>query len=275
MSEKTDLGTAVRALAASRRRSAEEAPSADRLIDYQAGLLADDEAQQVEAYLAYHPEAAALLLDVAALPEGRAAEVEGVLSSAEAAADWQRLQARLGSTGGRDAEPGDREAAALRAAAAVPMPPSASRALPWSLAAVFFATTIAAGVWVSLQQAAIDALSQPRANVVLHDLQPEQTGTRRGGPPPPPSTVPGGGTGYVLILNLIERRTYERYRAELRDAAEHVVWQADQLVRHAYGFSLVVPRGYLDPGRYRIHLFGHHAQTESELATYRVEVDPP
>lgn len=280
-------------LAAGRKRWRERfgaPPGDEELLAYAAGELPAEAAARVREYVALHPELAPVLAGPAPDPDPARPGDPAYLSDAELEQDWQALEARLG-----------RLAPVLphtRVAAARPEPPPAVSAPPAAGSGVVVPlrravqgwrlSTLAAGLLAAvlgglyldsareLRQLAEEA-RQPRVGPEHRLLLPDG---RRGAfeeQPPIPVPLPPDARDLLLMPTLINHPAYPAYRLDAvavpEGGPEERIWSLPGLARRRDdSFEILVPRNALDPGRYRLELYGEGRQ--EPLATYTVQVLP-
>lgn len=145
------------------------------------------------------------------------------------------------------------------------------------LAALFALAALGLGVWAIQQQREIgrlhreaDLLSAPifgasTAEVVLG-------GENRGGEV---LEIPPGASHVLLVLVLDPSIDVREGRFEIADATGRIVWSRPPVSLAAGEFKLVIRRGLLPDGEYRVRLVGAAGKTLSEKAVeIRTALDP-
>ena len=233
-------------------------PDSGKLAAYHAGELSPEEEGQVQDHLALCRECAALLLDLDGLADpgfGAGADLSGK------EAVWQNL----------------REEIAPRMAPQVGIVPlrrpvrSSPRWLQ-ALAASLLIATLGLSLWVASLRRTVADLSSPEPNAPVLDLY--SSGTRGEGSPAPVLTVSGNARFFTLILNSAGQRRYEGYRVEILRAGGGKVWENREIEPFSFGsFSLTIPRRAVEPGDYRVRLFGRSGATEETIDDYAFRVE--
>lgn len=279
--EKIDLRDGVRVLSARQRPAEEEHPSADMLAAYHAGDLPAATAEPLRDHLARCAECADLLLELEGFPEletaGKGPRPE---PDAEVAAQWRAMQQRLR----REAEPRpglillEGEGPPRHSASTAPSASlSTSSRAPWWLAAAAAVLALVCGLWVFDLDQRLRQRDQPRVNVVLYHLRPEEDRHRGGAEPE--SRLPAEAGAALLILYDAPDLTYPDYEVVLRESGDG----GRELFRRAGVtpeprdriLTVEIPPGYLSPGRYVIELHGLGRGDPRLLATYALTVGPP
>jgi hypothetical protein len=277
-------------LAAGRERWRERfgaPPEDEELLAYAAGELPAEAAARVREYVALHPELVPVLAGPVPDPDPAMPGDPAYLSDEELEQDWQALEARLGKL-----------APVLphaRAAAARPEPPAVSTPAAASPGAVvqlrravqgWRLSTLAAGLLAAVlgglyfdsarevRQLAEEA-RQPRVGPEHRLLLPDGRRGAGGEQPAIPVPLPPDARDLLLMPTLINHPAYPSYRLEVvalpEDGPEKPIWSLPGLVRRRDdSFEILVPRDALDPGRYRLELYGEGRQ--EPLATYTVQV---
>lgn len=232
----------------------------EELVAYREGSMSEAAAERIRDRLAVDPEAASMLLELAAFPEAAGGEAP---EPGEVAADWTRVKGRLAREGAFDVRPAPvwRSKPAMRIA--------------YALAAVFLVATVGLAIQLASLRRQVAELSRPKGDVVISDLLPlEEARTRGAGTR---IELPGWAADLVLNLNLAASLPYDSFRVDVSDAAGEVVWSHGRLHRSLQGtVTVAFPRGSLLPGEYQLRLLGQVAGGEAqEVATYRVSVDEP
>lgn len=243
MISKEDWQTAYRdALDDGRRRVDPPAPAeVEALFD---GRLEGEEAERVRQRLAYYPEMARAM--TTPFPES----ADAVLSESEIADDLAKIRERVG----------------------VPAPAPQEVVVPFRRPRrQFFA--IAAGIVIALAIGSVimqQWLREPRS-VLTITIYPDAT---RGLSPPTPAQL-STENDYVLHAVPALAGTHREYRVELFDVTARPaekVWTRDDVTPRSDGtLSITLPAGDLDPGLYRLVLYGVDG-TDERLGTYTLRL---
>ncbi|HEY0140178.1 MAG TPA: hypothetical protein VGF48_04725 [Thermoanaerobaculia bacterium] len=251
MISKSDWQAAAREAAAADRQRHGEPPTAEDVLAYMNGELAEEDAERVRAGLVAHPELARILVDP--LPE------EGDLSEDVLKRQWRRLR--------------DRVHAPQKIAAMTRKQRGNSY---FAIAASVVICVL--GVWLvqskmqerSLQQ----RLREPR---VASERTTLRSADRRG-PSDGGAILSAASEGHLLRASMIDPPQYPEYRLDLVDVnapARRAVWSRGGLARPADDtFELLVPRGFLAVGRYRLEVYGVRGAESERIAAYNVQIVP-
>lgn len=207
MARKTNLSDDLAILAAEDRERFSESPTAEQLIAYRDGRLAEDEANRVRDRLAVDPELAELYLDLKRFPDLETGASENADSATGADGAWRKLSARL------DREPLIAEGILAREvkeeSQVIAFPRRRSRSRLLALAATL---VLAAGlVWFSAQR----RLSVGRLpDGAYHDVYVDQTLFRGSS-----LEVPRSAVGVAMRLDTTELERPGRFVVELLDAS--------------------------------------------------------
>lgn len=233
-------------------------PAPERLFEYQEGLLAPGQADEVRDHLALCSDCTRMVLELSGTVPLAAPEARAPLSEKEMADVWPGISRRL---------PLPSETRPRRR-------PMERIALP--LAASFLVATLALFLWAGALLRENRRLARPQANIAILDLAPQgqrmlREDVRR------PEAVPQGTQEVLLVLNLADLRPFPAYRAEiLASSDERVLWASDDLARSSRGnFTLRLPLSFVPPGLYRIRLFGIDGGRREPLADYEVDLNAP
>lgn len=232
-------------------------PDPERLAAYhsgQAGGLSPEEEARIQDHLALCRECAALLLDLDGLADpGFGAEADPTAKEAV----WRSLREEIAPS-----------------AQVVPLRRPVRSSPRWlqALAASLLVATLGLSLWVASLRRTVAELSAPQANAPVLDLY---SGTARGeGSPAPVLTVPPDVRFFTVILNPAGQRRYERYRVEIVRAGGEEVWSSQRIEPSPFGsFSLTLPRRAVEPGDYRVRLFGRSGATEELIDDYAFRVE--
>lgn len=231
-------------------------PTPDELVAYHARTLADDHNDQVQEHLALCRECTQMVMQLS--PAGSSLRRLDPISDEHVSEAWERFVSQLAAEHTLDSPTRRRSrhwAAGLAAIAAV---------LTVTIGAALFSLWTLQG----LEQ------EQPAANVNL--IYPELVEPMRSENIEPPPVVPDF-NGSILVLN--PRAPFARYSAEiegLQDASTRILWSTDDLIPSKIGeLTVIVPRGYLPQGTYRIRLFGFKDDQKEFLDVYRFSLGAP
>lgn len=162
----------------------------------------------------------------------------------------------------------DRHWAEFRTRIDRPRPATGGRVLQFWRAAAALAAALAV-VFGALLWRAQRELAEPRAAWQIAVL--EMDGHR--GAAPPATIVHPAGESLVLVVPLIGSSQYRQYRLDLATGTR-TLWRSEPLRRDddTTSFSIDVPRTFLEPGRYRVELYGVEGARQEKLATYSLQV---
>lgn len=249
-------------MAAEARDEAQEHPSPDTLLAYDAGELGEEPAAGVRRHLAVCPECARTVLDLASFPEVEPAPGVVALTDSGEAASWRRILDRLAAEEAQPKAAPPRESRPARPPRAWVMP---------LLAAALVAVSLGLGLWVFQLYQVEEAGPGASANVHVIELTPLGGSVPRG---PAEETVPAGMGSIVLELGVADLRAFSDYRMTVRrDEPGGEPWRLRGLKRQPDGhFSVLVPREFLPAGRYRIELEGVGEEGAERLAEYELTI---
>jgi hypothetical protein len=253
MITKTDWQAVRDEMAAADGRSAGAAPSADEMMAYERGELAEADADRVRGWLVANPDVARALIEP--FPgDGAGPGDPGFLSEAQLSKQWMAFQQRIH---GRVPEP----------AARVVRYPARWIGLAAAIALVFAGLFWRADSEV---RRLTRQLSEPRM-VGQHGgaLWPDQN--RRGGGEEPLVTVPAGRDADFDVM-LGGESPFQQYRLELSETGSEPSWKspASQAVDGA--LSIHIPHEFLKPGNYRMVVYGVAGTHEERLDSYSFRV---
>jgi hypothetical protein len=264
-----DLVTSLKAIMVARLEELGDPPNPEELLAYRDGLLEPEEREKIEAKMVLHPDAARALADLAAFPDVEAAPGTPELSDDEVGARWQSFRRSLEDRGSADAT---NEVATRTIVPKIAAPPVARRRFPELRLAAALLLGIGLGWAGSFAERAWRDRPDSAINVQIVELAPGNEGVRSA-----PSAVTLAKTSEELVLVLggreQEERDFPAYEAEIVDAAGRRVWSRQGLQPTELGtFLLSFHRGVLEPGRYRIDLFGRNETGKTPLASYDLQV---
>lgn len=245
-------------------------PQADELIAYVEGRLSPSEREEVEEAAALHPDVARELAELVTFLDLQPPAGVEAPSDEEVAASWERFQPRLEELRGRYlvGETSPRTTQPLAAA----RPPRRRFRVAWARAAAlfFFLTTAWLLAHVLLDR---NAVPDPVVNVAVAELSPLGEDVRRDGGGESVS-LPRQAERLMLVLDLADPREHPAYRLTLAPAGGEPLWATDELSRFPDGtFRLLVPRGLLSRGRYRIEVAGLGTDGPVTLARYELSLE--
>ncbi|MGD2113760.1 MAG: hypothetical protein PVG07_01805 [Acidobacteriota bacterium] len=236
-----------------------EHPPLTAWIEYRRGSLSGEREVALRDHLVRCRECVNLLADLAAFEDAEEADDRaGRASDAEVDAVLETVRSRPEET--------------------------APRTTPWLLplaAGLLLGAALASLLWVvTLQdrggeaQRRLAALSGPHPGADIVDLYAGAE-TRNGAAPAETVLPIGPDTAYVTcVLHLPPDADADRYRAELRDGRERVVWEGEGLERSPRFNTarLGIPRSFLETGRYTLALHGGGDPAGEPIAEYRFDV---
>lgn len=271
----TDLERALAHRRRERSAAASQAPGEEELIAYATGELSGPQAEAVRDWLAADESAARLVLEIRQSLASQPPAGEVPLSPAELAADWARLERRLGAAGGTQlalAEPAHRQ-------------PYASASIAWAVAASALLLAAGLGAWGLLSsrekarlEQEVRAHGEAQANAPYAFLEPARERVRDAeGSRARPRLEVGTQPSFVCLSPPAgsEHRVFE-VEVEGLEPGGRPPWTLVKDLRFDRGQRLLfsVTRRALPPGLYRLRLFGLAATGRQELADYEVEVAP-
>jgi len=121
----------------------------------------------------------------------------------------------------------------------------------------------------------VAALSQPQANAPIFDLRPG--GSLRSRQRDAQRLLVPEGSGFTLILNLLESNPATVFEARILDASSTSVATVDGLkLDELDTLTLLVPAGWLSEGRYAVELRGAaNVASTPPLESYSIEIARP
>ena len=223
-------------------------PTEEQLLAYARGELHGDEEARVRELLVDYPELARNLRNPSS------ADVQpgddDYLSDDELAEDWSAIQARLHPVPVR----------------------TAGRVLPFwpTLAAAAALVLVCGGLLLRGRSEPLRPGATP--SVAIEDIF-LTSDARRG---PPEIVTVSSDADLLFTAPLLSEREYPDYALDIVEAdgvLGRTVWTSNGLRRRLDGtFHILVPRGYLKPGRYRLVVHGLDGAKRNELAHYTVQV---
>jgi hypothetical protein len=270
---KPPLEPALRFLTRSAARQLDEHPSPETLAAYHEGELADAEAERLRDHLALCPDCAELLLDLGGFAD--LAPPAGVrdLTDGEVETAWRALRPRLDE--GREA-PSASNLVRLPSPPSVARPSRAAASWRWALAASWLAV-VGLSLWVVALHREIArgaGAAAPVADVAVAGLSPAGGDSTRGREEPR-QPVLSASRGLVLQLVAAGLPDHAGYTVEIQEAGTtgRVVWsgraERDPMEKD---FTVVLPPGFLRPGRYQVHLYGTEAGARRRMADFAFQV---
>lgn len=241
---KTELKAVLEDLLAGERQGLASHPAPEELLAYRDGELPGSEQARVEDHVVACPHCLELLLDLGRLSDPGFAGEHGV-TAARKAADWQAVQARLAAV------TAPREAPRRRPARFLASPGPA-----WALAAALLIAVVGLSLRTRQLQRSVEDLSRPQVNAPVVDLFSASPLRGEEGEAAVVELAPAS-RFFTLILSPKGSPDYAGYRLEILDSGGRTVWSADGLEKDRHGsFTLILARGFLDPGEYRLRLYG-------------------
>lgn len=288
MGGQDDFVNSLRAIMAAKREELGEPPAPDELLAYRDGRLDPAARERLEARIAVYPEAARALADLAAFPEIEPAPGVLDVSPEEVGARWQTFRQKLAQLPeSRPPVPPVQELpdgppAPVATAPVLRHEPRASRAPRESrdhparrlAAAASVALAVGLGSGFLAGRASLGPGSDSSINVEITELNPVEEGGERAPGSSAAVELPEGSEELVLVLNLDDPGEFPGYEAEIVDAEGARVWSRDGLRPTAVAtFHLSFRRSVLDPGVYRIDLFGRDGAERRPVARYELRIE--
>jgi len=263
------------AMAAIARRLADEGrghADPEELVAYHEGRLDEAKAESLRDHLAVCPECVELLRDFESFAELGSSPGRPVPGRPVPTSDlWRSIQGRLA---GKTATPSPRFLPAL-AAAAVLVLVAATVLLAVALRDSRRSVATLAERNAELEDQ-IGQLTQPQLELPTVTLRPP--GFTRGSEAVTVLEVPAG-TGFFAVTlvppgdALTEEAKATGYRLEILDRQGRRLFRDGGLKKTAVDtFSVVLPRGFLPAGHYRLRLFGPGKEGAQLLQEYELEV---
>lgn len=225
-------------------------PTEEQIVAYARGELHGDEEARVRELLVHYPALAANLHNPSSadLQPGD----DDYLTDGELAEDWNAIQQRL-------------QPAAVK---------TAGRVLPFwpTLAAAAVLVLVCGGLLLRGRSEPIDVRPGGTPSVAIEDIF-LTSDARRG--PEEIVSVPAD-ADLLITAALLSEREYPDYRLDIVETdgiVSRTVWTSTGLRRRLDGtFHVLVPRAFLQPGRYRLVVHGLDGAKRDELAHYTVQV---
>jgi hypothetical protein len=236
MITKSDWQDAHDEMTAEDRRTLGEPPTAEEVAAYMRGELSEAEEARVRALLVAYPALARTL--TMPFPED-----DEPLPDLDRR--WDEFRSHI-----------------------APPRPETGRVLQFWRAAAALAAVLAV-LFGALLWRTRSELTKPRAAWQTAVL--EMDGHR--GPAGPATVIRPQGELLVLVVPLIGSAPYREYRLDLATGTR-TLWRSEPLRRDedTTAFTIEVPRAFLEPGRYRVELYGMDGAREEKLATYSMVV---
>jgi len=307
MIEDRDLRAALDSIATSDLKGAEANLSDEDLASYVAGDLQSDERERIQAVLIASPRMRARLLtmrkmaglDLPGDDEGAAEDrpIE-ILSDREKAREFALLQARLGGPDEGNETTSSSTPSPLPVVATSsapvpvpvvkpqsgqpllfpePVPEARQRRRPGYLIAASLLCAVLGGFLFSTS-VQLKGKTAPTGFVDVRYLA--RDGATRG-PGDPVAEMNADRDRILLQLEAIRvpigEPPFDRYRVEIVDRAQAeqpLVWSQDDFPAEPDGtLNLLLDRGFIEPGRYQVKLFGSRGQENlRQLATYSFDL---
>ncbi len=236
-------------------------PEPEELIAYQERRLEADAAERLRQHLVDCPSCAREMLELEDF-DLDAPTAPDLLPSPEATArDWEAFERQVAREHASTAVPGAPEPA--------PRVVSRRRRELWQLAASLLIGLSGLAFWIAgLARTAPSGANAP-SHPFVFDLVPDGEDIRRDAAMSRDVAVPVGMDSLIARLYLGDQTPHDAYRAEILDAGGTPVWSQPELKRQPAGqFAVLVERGELDAGSYRLRLVGTTGSQETVLATY-------
>jgi len=247
MITKSELQNAHRAMLDEERARIGEPPTAEELLAYSRGELSHEDEERIAGLLACYPELARGIAEPIPAAGANPGEA-GYVSDAELAERWTMIRDQLPQR--TSSEPRGRVLQFWRIASGI---------------AAALAVAFGAMLWQ-----ARSALGEPRVAGEQQMLLPDRT---RGAETETPPTVSTHDDTYVIVTPVTTEQPFAQYRVEIVDESSRSLWKSAPLAAPANGnVAIVVPRTFLEPGRYRVVLSGVAATGEEKLETYSMRV---
>lgn len=275
MAGQDDLRASLEALMAAKRDKPGEPPTPEDLLAYRDGRLTAEQRRRVEQKIAGDPDAGRALQDLAAFPEVVPAPGTPELSDEEIGARWQAFRARLGELPPPLAAPVPPVALEPpreeRAPALPSAPPASRRPATWRLPAAAALALAVGGAGGFLLGRADREAPASAVNVEIAELTPAEEGGSRASRTA--VELPPGSEALVLVLGTRDHEGFSEYGAEIAAASGGQVWAREGLHPTPLGtFHLAFRQGVLQPGIYRIHLYGLEDGNRTPVAEYELQL---
>lgn len=262
MKKENEFEAAARLLIEEGRRRVGPEPSVEELAAYQRGDLSPEAEERFRERLAHYPDAVRVLEALAVEDYAGAPGDPHYLSDEALERSWETLQGRL------------RWRPRLWPPTWLPADWVRIVAVPAAVAIVAGALGfLAGGVRTGELEREVAVLREPRVNPEILAISPD--GERRGPAVERSFRLPPIEGAHHLSLTLYEAPSFPDYRLEIVPADEKAaepIWARSGLAPEPGAVvRLVLPGGFLSPGRYEIRLFGIEGEERTLLATYTIE----
>lgn len=238
--------------------SATTHPALDTWIAYHGGGLPEVQERRLRDHLAGCRHCVHLLLDLDDFNTHR--PQDSAVSNFSKAATWRLLRDQMRSER-----------------------PAAMRWLPSRVAAAVLVGALGLSGWGLIQQQSelrelhnrVAALAQPQANAPIFDLRPG--GSLRSRQHQAQRLLVPAGSGFTLILNLLETDPAALFRARILDASQQPIATIEGLrPDELHTLTLLIPAGRLAAGSYRVELHvADEAPPNLPVESYSVEIVRP
>ncbi len=263
--DKPSLSEAIRLLAERDRRSLGAHPKIEELAAYHAGELEPQADARVREHIAVCRECSDLLLDLINFADLTPPSGEPDLTDDEMAQDWQALRARMGEAE-KEKPMRPAEVVPIRQAAAAPAPnPGRTYSLWLPLAASLLAVLgFSFGLFQYQRAERSDQKLKEGQGPSVPQVFDVNLGDTRGGTEPEseqPIRMSSKRGGVVLLYS--GGAEVQEYQIEILQG-DRVLWNTT--VSGGDEVPVVIPAGYLDPGRYTLRLVTGGRAHDSVLA---------
>lgn len=268
---KVELKTAIEDFLAEARRDLDPHPTPDELVAYGAGELAAAEATRVEDHLVLCPHCLEMLLDLGRMTDPDFGS-EHRTTTAEKAAAWQALQPRLAAEAPEAPRLRSRPRLTSRGVRVAPF--LASPRTAYVLAASLLLAVVGLALRTRHLERNLADLNSPQLNAPIVDLV--SASPLRGGAGEDAAVELGPRSRFfALILSPKGSPDFADYRAQIVDSAGREVWSGEGLEKDRHGaFTVILGRRFLDPGEYRLRLYGLEGKTGQLIEEFRLRIVP-
>lgn len=269
--DKPSLAEAIRLLAERDRRSLGTHPTIEELAAYHAGELAPEAEARVREHMAVCHECTDLLLDLINFADLTPPAGQPDLTDDEMDEDWQSLRARMGEA----AKPGKGgEVVPIRPVVPGPVPSLGRTYSPWLavaasiLAVLGFSFGLYQNARAGKLEERLNANGQPNVETTLV----LQGGTHRGGSEDAPEVDArmSSGKGGTILLSPPDEGPI---KVEIL-RGQDVLWSTE-IEGEPLEIPIDIPGGFLEPGSYKVRVYGQDGGSRALDREYTFVVDDP
>lgn len=261
MSE-VDFQKALREILEARRV---QSADPDEVLRYRQDELTERDREHLLEHAAVSPATARALLDARTFPAVEPAEEGDRVKTEDLDLQWRRLRNRL-----QDKKKAESISEVLNSS-------WFGRVGPFLTSLRFARVTAAISLsalivsWTVFLQSRQSKESKPRINLPIIELIPESLASERG--LAREVDLPDFSTGMLLVFTLDVRVPAGEYEVKIQDSEANEVWSSFDLRHTREGLlTLVLPRGFLPPGKYRFTIWSIDGGQRKRQAAYDLKL---